>query len=210
MCIVIGLLIFILTKICLTVAQSCITADVFSDSSCSINSVIGQESCRVLNKCINMGAGSWGDSLYAYYIYVSSKVLGVNDDGESGDDFNSDNKYVYAMMTYTDSYCTIKNTENPMSILTLGCAPDSCCQTTSLTDTNSVVNYMIFNEVSSCPLAASSSNGSIVSSFSMMLLFTLSVVMAGCWLFTASRKGYTSIPAVELVTEQASINTDVQ
>ena len=77
-------------------------------------------------------------------MYAPSKDLGVQSD-------DTVSMSVYAMATYTDPDCTVKNTINPMAILSSSCASSSCCETTTVTDSNTSISYMILESVPLCP-----------------------------------------------------------
>ena len=97
-----------------------------------------------MEQCFDLGKGFWGDHLYAIYVYTPSKDLGVQDDDAIATN-------VYAMATYTDPDCTVKNTINPVSILSSSCASSSCCKTTRLEGPNVTISFNILELVSECP-----------------------------------------------------------
>lgn len=186
----------------MTEGQSFISSTAYSDSSCSNN---GIKSCNVLNQCVSLGSGSWGANLYAYYVYVASEVLG------DGDDYDGENKRnVYAMATYTDSLCTISNTENVMSIISLSCIQDSCCRTTFTQGTQTTTQYMLFVELPSCPVLdidAASSLYPISSNwrFATLLVFIITSIVAYFHILKEQRKGYTTISSIEIIGQPGAL-----
>ena len=110
----------------------------------TIATLLGPQKCHILEQCFDLGPGYWGEHLYGIYVYASSKDLGVqNDDAVPMN--------VYAMATYTDSACTVKNTINPMAILSSSCTSSSCCKTTTVTESNVSISYLILESVPVCP-----------------------------------------------------------
>ena len=102
-------------------------------------SQIGLKKCHILEECIRKG-----DNLYAMYVYTPTKDLGIQAD-------DSVNSNVYAMATYTDSSCTVKNTVDPRAVLSSSCLPSTCCETTMIDDSETTVTYMVLEEASYCP-----------------------------------------------------------
>lgn len=138
----ISFVLFVLSRI--SQALQYLTSTAYGSNSCNPDTQISTQKCHILEQCFDLGPGFWGDHLYGIYVYAPSKDLGVQTD-----DTVSTN--IYAMATYTNPECTVKNIMKPMAIISSPCASSSCCETTTVADSNTSISYMILESVPQCP-----------------------------------------------------------